>query len=372
MPRSDRCVLVVVALLLVCGPVAAQSRTAAPTTSAESRSRAFFAEHDKDGDDRLTKQEFPERLVRLFDRMDGNRDGFVDLAEDTAYRNRPRRPSQVVPPGVRAVRDLVYARVGENSLLLDLYVPERGDEKLPLIVWVHGGAWRAGNKQRCPALPFTSEGFVAASVSYRLSQQARFPAQIEDCKAAIRWLRAHAAKYRIDPDRIGVWGSSAGGHLVALLGTAGDVAELEGKSGNLDQSSRVQAVCDFFGPTDFLRMDADSLPGGRIIHNAADSPESQLVGGPIQAHPDRVARANPITYVTADDPPFLIVHGDQDPLVPWQQSQYLFDSMKKAGLTQVTFHKVQGAGHGFQGRQDVTDMVVAFFKDTLRKRQASL
>ena len=277
---------------------------------------------------------------------------------------------QQVPEGVTAHRDITYAVVGDKKLLLDVYVPEDDnveDEQLPLIVWIHGGAWRAGNKRNCPPLRFIKEGYIAASISYRLSHEAIFPAQIHDCKAAIRFLRANAAKYRIDPNSIGVWGSSAGGHLVALLGTSGDVKDLEGDVGTTGTSSRVQAVCDFFGPTDFLKMDVDSLPGGRIVHDDPDSPESQLIGAPIQEHPKKVARANPITYVTKDDPPFLIVHGDKDPLVPWQQTKYLFEAFQKVDLPNVQFHIVKGAGHGFRKNPEVNKMVAAFFDKYLRE-----
>ena len=275
----------------------------AQATELLKRSAQFVEKHDANKDGKLSEDEFPKQLKAAFARVDMNKDGMVTVKEDAAYRVRQTRGK--IPAGVTAHRDLEYAKIGDKRLLLDIYVPDTtadSDEPLPLIVWIHGGAWRAGNKKNCPPLRFTDKGFVAASISYRLSQEAPFPAQIEDCKAAIRWLRANAVKYRIDPDRIGVWGSSAGGHLVALLGTSGDVEQLESEHQHQEQSSRVQAVCDFFGPTDFLRMDADSLPGGPIQHDAADSPESMLVGGPIQENTDKVARANPITYVSPDDP----------------------------------------------------------------------
>src|SRR5260221_4919549 len=152
------------------------------------------------------------------------------------------------------------------------------------------------------------QGYAVASLNYRLSGEALFPAQIEDCKAAVRWLRAHAKEYSLDPEHFGAWGSSAGGHLVALLGPSGDVKEFE-KGPHLDQSSRVQAVCDYFGPTDFLQMDAHAIPDARLKHDLPNSPESRLIGGPIQENKDKVAKVNPITYVTPDDPPVLIVHG---------------------------------------------------------------
>jgi acetyl esterase/lipase len=182
-----------------------------------------------------------------------------------------------------------------------------------------------------------------ASINYRLSQHAKFPAQIEDCKAAVRWLRAHAADYRLDPDRFAAWGASAGGHLAALLGTAGDIKAFD-VGANLDRSSRVQAVVDYFGPTDFLQMDAHRLPEG-MTHNGAESPESQLIGGAIQENREKTSRANPITYVSADDPPFLVVHGEQDPLVPHHQSELLDAALRQAGVP-VTFYTVKGGGHG--------------------------
>jgi acetyl esterase/lipase len=262
------------------------------------------------------------------------------------------------------MRDLEYAKVDGTALLLDLFVPEKADAPLPLIVWIHGGAWQSGDKAGCPALGQLRRGYAVASINYRLSQQAIFPAQIHDCKAAIRWLRAHAKEYNIDPQRIGVWGSSAGGHLVALVGTSGNVKELEGAEGNLDQSSRVQAVCDWFGPTDFLQIAAHMLPGAKMEHDTANSPESKLVGGPIQENKEKAAKASPITYVSKDDPPFLIMHGDKDILVPIHQSQLLTEALKKAGV-EVTFKAIEGAGHGFGG-PEIMKTVEEFFDKHLK------
>jgi acetyl esterase/lipase len=238
--------------------------------------------------------------------------------------------------------DIEYRRVGERRLLLDVYLPDEAGDKRPTIVWIHGGGWRKGTKAGHELLPhFAERGYVVASISYRLSSEAIFPAQIQDCKAALRWLRSQAGEYGIDPDHIGVWGSSAGGHLVALLGTSGHAESLEGP-GNPGHSSRVQAVCDWFGPTDFLRMDDHP---SNIAHNAPDSPESMLVGGPIQERVEAVASANPITYVSDDAPPFLIMHGDQDTLVPWQQSQLLHEALLAQGVDS-TLKILPGAGHG--------------------------
>ena len=206
---------------------------------------------------------------------------------------------QELPRGATAHRDLAYVTDGHPRQKLDLYMPGGGGTP-PLIIWIHGGAFRMGSKEDGVPLEYLAHGYAVASINYRLSQHAVFPAQIEDCKAAVRWLRAQRGEYGLDPQRFAAWGSSAGGHLAAMLGTTGDTKEFD-VGEHLDRSSRVQAVVDYFGPTDFLQMDAHRLPDG-MVHDTADSPESQLVGGPIQENKDKVARANPITYVTQRRP----------------------------------------------------------------------
>lgn len=250
---------------------------------------------------------------------------------------------QTIPGGIIVEKDIVYSSVDGMNLLLDIYYPQmKSDTPMPLVVWIHGGAFRAGNKNRNQAIELNNHGYITASINYRLSQEAIWPALIHDCKAAIRYLRAHAEKYNIDPNKIGVWGASAGGYITAFLGTSGDVKELEGTGGWQDQSSRVQAVVDFFGPTHFIKMcDFPST----MDHAAADSPESQLLGAPVKEIPEKVKAADPITYVSTDDPPFLIVHGDEDPLVPHNQSVILHKALEKAGV-ENTFITVKGGGHG--------------------------
>jgi acetyl esterase/lipase len=242
-----------------------------------------------------------------------------------------------------AHRELAYVTDGHERQKLDLYVPP-GEGPFPLLVWVHGGAWRAGSKDHPPALPWLKRKVAVASVNYRLSQHAVFPAQIEDCKAAIRWLRANGANYHLDPNRLVVWGASAGGHLVALLGTTGDISKFD-VGEHLDQSSAVTAVVDWFGPTDFLRMNPMAGDLGTMDHDAPDSPESLLIGGPVGENPDKVMRANPITYISSGDPPFLIMHGDKDPLVAHGQSVILLNALRDAGVT-AELYTVKGAGHG--------------------------
>jgi acetyl esterase/lipase len=214
---------------------------------------------------------------------------------------------------------------GHRRQKLDLYLPKAGTN-LPLIIIIQGGAWLGGNKEMDVPLDYLARGYAVASINYRLSQHALFPAQIEDCKTAVRWLRANAAKYSLDPARFAAWGKSAGGHLAALLGTTGDVKPFD-VGENLSFPSRVQAVVDYFGPTDFLQMQAHRLPDGRQ-HDAAKSPESLLIGGLVQENKDKAARANPITYVTKDAPPFLICHGDLDPMLPHHQSELLEAALK--------------------------------------------
>ncbi len=349
-------------------PAAPQDNGGASQAKAEAE--RFFRLRDANGDGKLSREEFPPNQGGLFDRIDANRDGAVDLREDIAFRqerarrqiaNRQlaQRREVRLPAGMKAWRDVEYARVDGKPQRLDVYGPESSQQPRPLVVWIHGGGWRAGSKRNCPALRLLGQGYVVASVDYRLTDQAIFPAQIQDCQAAIRYLRKHADDYHIDPRRIGVWGSSAGGHLVALLGTASDVKAFATDTA-ADASSRVQAVCDFFGPTDFLQMDSHAKAGARIRHNADDSPEAKLIGGPVQQNKDKVASANPITHVTPDDPPFLIVHGDEDPLVPIHQSQLLADALRQAKVD-VTFHKVPGAGHGFGRRPEVDKLVDDFF-----------
>jgi acetyl esterase/lipase len=277
-------------------------------------------------------------------------------------------PQQALPEGTKVFRDLAYVENGHERQRLDLYVPQKAKGPLPVIIWIHGGAWSGGSKAGPgQALAFIEKGYAVASIGYRLSQHAIFPAQAEDCKSAIRWLRANAKTYQLDSNHFAAWGASAGGHLAALVGTAGDAKELEGNGGNLEQSSRVQAVVDFFGPTDFLQMESHAVSGAALKHNPANSPESRLVGGAIQENPGKVQMANPIRYVTKDDPPFFIAHGELDPLVPWHQSQLLYEALHQAGVD-VSFVKIPEASHGgpqFSTEQMQSD-VLAFFEKHLK------
>ena len=244
--------------------------------------------------------------------------------------NRPVAGVQL-PTGVRVERDLEYIPNGHARHRLDLYLPAVTSKPLPVIVSVHGGGWTSGDKRLCPAIRFATNGYAVAAINYLFSQHAIFPAQIHDCKAAIRWLRANAAKYSLDAEHIGAWGGSAGGQLVMLLGTTDGVKEFEGPGGNENQSSRVQAVVDWFGPSDFLTLGPKDT-------------RTKLLGGDAQQNKPVAIKASPITYVSSNSAPFLIMHGDQDNVVALSQSEVFHEALKKTGA-ESTLVVVKGAGH---------------------------
>jgi acetyl esterase/lipase len=249
--------------------------------------------------------------------------------------------------------NITYGKAGDTELKLDLARPE-GDGPFPAIVFIHGGAWYQGNRQgyRGAIQEAAKRGYVAATISYRLMKFDEskketttatpiFPAQIHDAKAAIRWVRANAQKYHVDPDRIGVTGGSAGGHLSLLVGLTDPSSGLEGDSGNPGQSSWVQAVVNGFGPTDMATCyEKTALPWVARL----------FLGGVPNEAPDRYKAASPMTYVSKDDPPVLTLHGDKDTLVPVEQAKLLDEKMKAVGASH-TLMVFEGQGHGFGGEQ---------------------
>jgi acetyl esterase/lipase len=230
-------------------------------------------------------------------------------------------------------RNLEYSLVGGKSLTLDLYVPKQPKGPFPVIVWIHGKDGQFAAKYPSPVASMVGSEYAVASIDYRSFGEASVAAQLEDCKAAVRWLRANAGKYGLDANHFGAWGLAEGGRLAALLGTSGDVKKLEGAVGNADQSSRVQAVVDFAGPVS----------------------------------PGKVEALNPVRYASKDDPPFLILHGDSDTTVPSKESQLLDSALRKAGV-KSTLQLVKGAGNNFnQLRQgESVELVNQFLDNNLK------
>lgn len=251
--------------------------------------------------------------------------------------------------------DLSYA-TQSPAQKLDIYLPNGGDGPFPVIATFHGGAWMFGDKGDAFNQPFLEglkRGYAVACVNYRLSGEARFPSQIYDCKAAIRYLRSLAAEYKLDGGHIGAWGASAGGHLAALLGTSPKVKELEGlsiKNSHTRISSQVHAVVVWYGPSeDFLKMDEELSRSGKGVpnHSQADSPESLLLGRKITDVPALVKFASPMTYINTDVPPFLIQHGQKDGIVPVEQAIHFAAEMERiAGRDKVTLEIMPEAEHG--------------------------
>ncbi len=246
------------------------------------------------------------------------------------------------PSPTRIDRDIEYARVGELTLKLDLHRPSK-DSQLPLIVWVHGGAWRSGSKESMPLGPLVEAGYPVASVDYRLSTQARFPAQIHDLKAAIRFLRATGSRWNLATKTIVIAGDSAGGHLAALVGVSNHHAELEGTVGTqLNQSSDIQAIVSFYGGSDLTTILQQSTPKGLSVRVPA---LDLLLGAQPDAVPDLARLASPVFHVDPTDPPLLLLHGDQDPQMPINQAHELMGAYRKANRP-VQFEVVYGAAHG--------------------------
>ena len=258
---------------------------------------------------------------------------------------------------MQIVRGAEYAQADGVPLLLHIVQPlQRGARPLPAVLELHGGGWSKGEKDPDSVVTLARAGFFCVTINYRLSPQHLFPAHLHDCKAAVRWLRVHAPELGVNPDRIGVWGGSADGHLAALLGTSYDVPELEGRGGPAGVSSRVQAVVSICGASDFSRISRAHLEANPV----------PLFGGPVHEHPELVQLANPIAHLRPDAPPFLLFHGDADELSPYEQSVLLQEAPESAGVP-VTLHTAHGGKHGFMPawEERIDALRLAFFKEHL-------
>ncbi|MDJ0552879.1 MAG: alpha/beta hydrolase [Microcoleaceae cyanobacterium MO_207.B10] len=290
---------------------------------------------------------------------------------------------QQKPTEVKVLQNLVYGNYTfqnqEKSLLLDLYLPQKKPDKpLPLLIYIHGGSWLRGEKEYCPGKIVVQRNYAMACISYRFSSEAIFPAQIQDVKNAVRWLRKNADKYNLDPNNFGAWGPSAGGHLSALLGTSAGVEKLEPKNNNQGISSAVKAVCAWYPPTDFTQVPpAFEEPINAAVEEKYKDKEwyvytvatHKLLGGVVSKNLELAALANPINYVDAQDPPFLIMHGEKDNIVPISQSVLLADALSEKGV-EVEFVKKPNWGH-YHGRGEdfdpvLIDMAMDFFDEYLK------
>jgi acetyl esterase/lipase len=269
------------------------------------------------------------------------------------------------PPGVSVLHDVVIGKGGDRDLHAEIAFPTKATGPLPAVIYVHGGGWFKGSYKVAPYIDLAKVGYFAASIEYRLDDVAKWPAQIEDCKLGVRWLRANAAKYNIDPNRIGVWGDSAGGHLVVCLGTMTD-PKFEGTGGYPGVSSAVQAVVDFYGPTDFYTPGLYAAPSIKMIE--------KLIGVPSAQNPALWKSASPLAYVAAGDPPMLIVQGDSDTTVPMTQSTELDAALTQVGVPHQLVI-VKNAEHGFKpvngatidpDRGQIRKLVYAFLDKNLK------
>jgi len=267
------------------------------------------------------------------------------------------------------VKDLVYSEAGGLPRLADMFLPQGLEKPAPVILWVHGGGWRFGDRNLAPDLSrwFAERGFAMVSFDYRLSDEVKFPEPVADVKTAVRWVRSVAKMYSLDADAIALWGSSAGGHLSACAALSGDQFVTEEHPGF---SSDVAAVVDGYGPTDFSRLDGERITAPPKVADAetvlvkltvptssADSFESRHIGVAVRKGAPEVERANPVNYVREGAPPFLILHGESDTLVPWTQSQLLYEALARAG-SEVTLVKYERLGHGFFNNSNLDESAI--------------
>lgn len=299
----------------------------------------------------------------------------------TAPASRPTEPSRPVlreaarptpvPETLQHMKDVVYATAKDDSgnaveLTLDaLYLKQSSGEPMPVIVYIHGGGFTGGSKeaglQEC--IPFALGGYFAVTINYRLAPGSRFPAAVHDCKSAIRYLRKNASELVIDPTRIGVWGRSAGGYLAAMVAVSGNVPEMEGDVGVTGVPSTVAAFADYCGPVDLATMGEFDAKIKPAIDRSEGGPEVEFLGAQPKEHPDLAKKANVLTYVDKDDPPFFLVHGVDDNVVPVLQSSRLNAALHGAGV-QGSFRQIPGARHNIGGPRVLLE-TARFFDENL-------
>jgi len=268
---------------------------------------------------------------------------------------KPKATPLPVPEGVTVQHNVETGQGGNRPLHAEVAYPTAlPDKPMPAVIWIHGGGWVKGSHHQNLAMWMAAHGYFTASIEYRLAMEAPWPAQIEDCKLAVRWLRANAEKFHVDPNRIAVWGASAGGHLVTCLGTMND-PKFEGNGGYPGVSSRVQAVIDYCGPVDFSTGSHAFLPPpGQTEETFESKALTKFMGAPFKEKPETWKEASPLGYVTSDDPPFLIAHGSEDDSIRIDQPQKLQAALQKAGVPSE-FVFVKGAPHNIQAATGPTE-----------------
>ncbi len=272
-----------------------------------------------------------------------------------------------LPSTVKVERDLVYAEAGGAPLKLDIYSPKKSTNRLPVVIWIHGGSWNSGSKDFCPIGFMAAQNLAIVSMDYRLDSVATYPAQLYDCKAAVRWLRANAARFNLDPEHVGIFGASAGGHLALLLATTADHPELEGdEGGNLGFSSRPQCVCAFYPPTDLNLLVSD--PRER---QDPDNVVAKLIGGILNGNEDKARAASPLKYVDKNCPPIFLMHGGADRLVPPEQSRIFYAALLKAGV-EAHLEIIPKKGHGIIAPPAVAQEIYRFFSENLGTQQPQI
>lgn len=343
--------------LIVFGVLSSHAKAQAPAPVID-QERVGFDKLDANSDGFLTPNELPQNLRPNFDRADRNQDGKISKEEHLAIISRNQRSNNAkaahpLADQIEILRNQAYADTDNSRQQLDLYLPKKPstDRPLPMVVFIHGGGWRNGDKNggfNWVAPMLATGDYAGASIGYRLTNESQWPAQIHDCKAAIRWLKAHAKEYNLDENKIGVIGTSAGGHLVSMLGTSGDVPSLEGKLGkHLDKTSQVACVVNFFGPENFITM--QKQPSTIDRQGTKDYPEALLLGGTIPERQEVAREASPVTHISKGDAPFFTAHGTKDPLVPFEQGKELHAALQQAGVPSL-FQEMTDAGHGFKSK----------------------
>lgn len=381
MPRPFLFFFSVVVIGFFCGHAHAQTDSIESDTKSDESANSWVelnkTRFDTNKDGKVGKWELPKRLRRNFGQVDKDSDGFLNDNElkqfgklfkrDNRPANQPTKQDSPVPDSLARTTDIAYRDGDSAKWKLDLVHPKQaGDESRPAIVFIHGGGWQSGDKGvgawRNMPIAYAEKGYVCISVNYRLTDEAPFPACIEDCQCAVRWLRAHAEEYNVDPDRIGAFGMSAGAHLVAMLGVTNDDGKTENDNRpHAGYSSTVASVCCVATPTHFLKW-TDESANSKLV---AAMP--RLFGnGTVEEQMHVAKMASPISHLAKDPVPFLVIHGTADKTVPVFQGDTFVEALKKAG-GDVTYLRYEGSGHGVYGqnKEETQPKAEAFFARTL-------